>query len=95
MTNRAWFMLICAVLSAIGLGNWLSRTPVPPQEIYAFNVPLLFPTCMEFVIPAFERFGNFDIHQPMRISLETGSHFYDSRIEVYHWCGWNPVETRS
>lgn len=89
MSTGKWFIAVglgIQIGCLTGAAYRLWSRPQPVEDIYAFDIPLLFPSCMHYEIPAFESFGNFNIHQPMTFKLNSGSQFHDSRIEVYNWC---------
>ncbi|MFB6460491.1 hypothetical protein [Bradyrhizobium tunisiense] len=66
-----------------------SHREVTPERVYPFRVPHMFFSCMDYTIKPGESFGNFDIRQPMSITLGKGSLFHDSYVEAFAFCGDN------
>ena len=49
---------------------------------YAFIIPHLIIGCMHYELQVGERFGNFEIKQPMTFTLKSNSKFHDSLIHL-------------
>lgn len=54
---------------------------------YAFTIPYLVLACIEFDLVQGERFGNFEVYQPMVFTLANKSILHDSFIHADAWCG--------
>jgi hypothetical protein len=75
------------VVAAIGAGIFsFVRPTAQPNPVYAFKVPIQYYGCLTYDLQEGERFGNFEIRQPMQINVSQGSRVHDILIEVSHLC---------
>ena len=55
--------------------------------MYAFLIPHLFMTCLNYDLAEGEKFGRFEIEQPMTFTLSSHSLFHDSLVHMKNYCG--------
>lgn len=79
---RAVFVASIAGAGALGFVRPTSQ----PNPVYAFKIPIQYYGCLEYDLSEGERFGNFEIRQPMQINVARGSRIHDILIETSHLC---------